>query len=194
MDNFRPNSLITGIVSVLIIGAVFITAIAGRIYTGGATFYDAMQTNSNRSRSNTANAATNRSLPANNTGSFPSGGGMTGNLNTGNTYTGNTYTAPTPAPSVSNSYSGNTNTTSKNTERSSTPSRFNWQVIKPQATIYSSPSTGSTVAGTVENGDRLINLYRENDQSKWYFVTTESGIEGWIDGNAIEQVSPTQIF
>ena len=191
MDNFRPSSLITAIASVLIIGAVFLVAVVVRVVDSGTTFYDKMQKNSNSSRSNTANAATNRSLPANTTGNLPISNRMTGNLSSGNNYTGNTYTAPTP---TSNSYAGNTDTTPKNTKNSSAPSKFNWQVIKPQATIYSSPSTDSIIAGTVENGDRLINLYRENDQSKWYFVTTESGIDGWIDRNAIEQVSPTQIF
>ena len=53
MMEFKPNGLITGIISALIIGAVLLIAIVVRVYVTGTTFYENYQKNSNSSQSNT---------------------------------------------------------------------------------------------------------------------------------------------
>ena len=37
-------------------------------------------------------------------------------------------------------------------------------------------------------GDSLKMNYRKREDSKWYYVTAESGESGWIDGNYIEEI------
>lgn len=134
----KPTNWITGVLSVLILSIVFLTAIVVRVVLSGATFYEHYQKNSNSSQENPANVTTNRTLPVNNYNSYSNGNTYnSGSYNSANRYdangtmsnnysSGNTYTAPTPAPSMSNSYAGNT---SNETEKpSATTSEFNGRI------------------------------------------------------------------
>ena len=65
---------------------------------------------------------------------------------------------------------------------------FDWRVTQ-LTELRSEPSESGDSIETLYYGDGLIKNYRKSEGSKWYNVTTESGNNGWIDGNDMEEKS-----
>lgn len=62
----------------------------------------------------------------------------------------------------------------------------NGRVIVVNARIRSAPDKDAPIVSTLPMNDRLDIIRRENENSPWYQVECEHGVNGWMHGDTIE--------
>lgn len=82
----------------------------------------------------------------------------------------------------------NKQSTSKHsaTNTNADEAKLNGRVIKSQAILRSSPSSGARIIDRLPGDDRIEIVQRKSSTSRWYQVECEHGSSGWVDGYSIE--------
>lgn len=63
---------------------------------------------------------------------------------------------------------------------------YDWCVMKDNSTVT---NDNNTPIGELNSGDRIKKLYQDANDKRWFFIESQKGIKGWIDGYNITRES-----